>query len=82
LIWRLQELGEVVRQDAGRHADGDALGAEHEQHRELRGQDDRLLLAAVVAGDELGEGLVEERVERELGQPALDVARRGGGVRR
>ena len=31
---RFEQLGEIVRQDAGGDADGDALGAEHEQQGE------------------------------------------------
>ena len=76
----LEQLGEVVRQDARGHAHGDAFGAEHEQQRQLAGQGDRLLVAPVVAGHELGDLVVEHLRARQLGQPALDVARRGGGV--
>ena len=77
---RLEQLGEVVRQDLGRHADGDALGAGDQQDRELGRQDDRLFVATVVGRPVLGEGLVEEGLAGELGQPALDVARRRGAV--
>ena len=76
----LEQLHEVVREDERREADGDALGAEHEQQRELRGQQQGLLVAPVVAGDELGRLLVEDLVAGELGEAALDVARRGGAV--
>ena len=57
---RLEQFAEIVRQDARGKADGDALRAEHQQERELGGQDDGLLLAAVVGGDEFGQVVVEE----------------------
>ena len=79
---RFQQLGEVVRQDARGHAHGDAFGAEHQQQRQLAGQGDRLLVAPVVAGHEVGDLVVEHLVARQLGQAALDVARRGGEVAR
>ena len=47
---------------------------------QLGGQDDGLLLAAVVGGDELGEVVVEELRGGQVGQAALDVARGGGGI--
>ena len=77
---RLQQLGEVVRQQPRRKADGDALGAKHERQRQPAGQRDRLLVAPVVAGHELGQLVVEELFPRERREPALDVTRRGGGV--
>ena len=43
-------------------------------------QHDRLLAAAVVAGDEAGQLVIEELRAGQLGQPALDVARGGGRV--
>jgi hypothetical protein len=44
------------------------------------GEGDRLAVAAVVAGHELGDLVVEQLRARQLGQAALDVARRRGGV--
>ncbi len=44
----LDDLPEVVRRDVRRHADGDAGGAVHEEVRELRGKDRRLLARLVV----------------------------------
>ena len=61
-------------QDGGGHAHRDALGAEHEEHGHLGGQLARLLAPAVVAGDELGERLVEERLHGERREAALGVA--------
>ena len=75
-----QQLDEVVGEDVGRHADGDAVGAEHEEERELAGEQDRLLVAAVVARDVGGRLLVEDLVAREVREAALDVARGGGLV--
>ena len=63
-----------------RHADGDAFRAEHEQQRQFAGQGDRLLVAAVVAGHEIGDLVVEKFRARQFGQPAFDVAGRGGRV--
>jgi hypothetical protein len=47
---RVDHLAEVVRRDARRHADGDALRAVDEQVREARRQDDGLEARAVVVG--------------------------------
>ncbi len=69
-----------MRQNARGHPHRDAFGAEHEEQRELAGQGDGLLVAAIVAGDELGDFVVEQLRARELRQPALDVARGGGDV--
>jgi len=79
---RLPELQRVVGQDARGHAHGDPLGAQHEHHRQLGGERQRLAGAAVVARRELGERLVEERLQGERREPALDVAGRRGGVAR
>ena len=46
----------------------------------LQGSVDRFLVAAVVAGDELGDLVVEQFRARQFREPALDVTRRGGGV--
>ena len=69
-----------MRQDAAREADRDALRAEHQRERQLGGERHRLLIAPVVAGDELRDLVVEQLLARELREAALDVARRGGGV--
>ncbi len=72
---RLDQLAEIVRQHARAQAHGDAFRAEHQQQRQLGGQRDGFLVAPVVAGDRLGELVVENLVAREVGQAALDVAR-------
>jgi hypothetical protein len=76
------QLHQVVGEDLRRHPDRDALDALHEDHGQLRGQAERLLVAPVVAGRELGERLVEEVLECQRREPALDVARRRRGVAR
>ena len=48
--------------------------------RQFAGQRDRLLVAAVVAGNEIGDLVVEDFGARQFGQAAFDVARRGGEV--
>ena len=48
----------------------------------LRRQRDRLLVAAVVARNELGELVVEDLVARQFGQPAFDVTRSSRADRR
>ena len=55
----VDHLAEIVRRDVGGHADGDAAGAVDQQVRELRRQDHRLLLAAVVVRLEVDRLLVE-----------------------
>ena len=72
-------LGEVVRRDLRRHADRDALGAVHEEVRELRGQDGRLLERAVVGQRPVDGLLVDVVAEHLLGEarePDLGVAHR------
>ena len=54
-----EQLGEIVRQNARGHAHRDTFGAEHEQQRQLAGQGDGLLVAAVVAGHKLGDLIIE-----------------------
>ena len=76
----LEQLAEVVRHDLGGHAHGDALGAEQQQQRDLGRQPHRLLHAAVVGVDELGQVLVEQGLARQRRQPALDVTGRRGLV--
>jgi hypothetical protein len=79
---RLPDLGQVVGQDLGRHAHRDALGAEHQHDGQLGREHDRLFVAPVVGGHELGQRGVEHRLEGELREPALDVARGRGGMAR
>ena len=71
-----QQLDEVVRQNAGGQAHGDALGAEHQEQRELGRQGHRLLVASVVARNKVGQILVEQFVARQFGQTTLNISRR------
>ena len=75
---RLHHLEQVVRRDRGRHPDGDAGGAVHQQQRQPGGEHHRFGAGAVVGGalrdgvrGEVGEDFVRRR-----GQPALGVAHR------
>ena len=78
----VDDLVQVVRRDVGRHADGDAGGAVDQQVRQLRRQDQRLGLAAVVVRAEVDGLLVDvgEHLVRDLGQADLGVAHRRGVV--
>ena len=60
------ELAHVVRRDARRHADGNALGAVRKQVREIGRQYDRLLALSVIGRAEIDRVLVDA-VEQELG---------------
>ena len=77
---RLEQLRKIVRQDAARHADGDAFRPQHEQQGKFAGQRDRLLFPAVVAGDKFRQRIVEQLGARQFGEAAFDVAGRGGGI--
>ena len=75
---RRDRLGEVVRRNVGRHPDRDPRGAVHQQVRQPRRQHRRLLLLAVVVGDEV-DGLavdIGEKLGGDARQPALGVAHR------
>jgi hypothetical protein len=54
-------LGQVVRRNVGRHADGDAGRPVDEEIREPRGKHGRLHLLAVVVRDEIDRFLVDVR---------------------
>ena len=77
---RFEQFGKIVRQNPRAQADGDAFRAEHEHERQLAGQRDRLLVAAVVAGNKIGDFVVEKFRARQFGQAAFDVTRGGGRV--
>ena len=66
---RVEQLGGVVRRDAGRHADRDAAGAVREQVGEQAGEELGLLLLVVVGRAEVGRVLVQPRhqVDRDGG---------------
>ena len=75
------DLGQIVRRDAGRHADGDALRAVGEQIGEAAGQHDRLRPLAVVGRAEIDRVLVDAGEQRlgDAGEARLGVAH-GRGV--
>ena len=79
---RRAHLAEVVRRDRGRHADGDALRAVHEQVREPGRQHERLLRLLVVVGPEFDRlGLdVAEHLGGEPVEPSLRIAHRSRRV--
>ena len=79
---RVAKLAEIVREYLGRKSHGDAFGSLCKQQRELDGQGDGFLVPSVVGQLPLRRLGVEERVERELREPGLDVARRGCPVAR
>ncbi len=79
---RRAHLAEVMRRDAGGHADGDAGGAVDEQVRQARGQHDGLGLRPVVARPER-DGIPVDLLEHLVGdarQTALGVAHGRGRV--
>ena len=55
----VDDLGEVVRRDVGRHAHGDARRAVHQQVRDRRRQDRRFFGGLVVVGDEVDRLLLQ-----------------------
>jgi hypothetical protein len=48
-----------MRQNSRRHPDRDAFGPEHQQQGQFARQHDRFFIAPVVAGDEIGDFVVE-----------------------
>ncbi len=80
---RVDDLGEVVRRNVRRHADGDPGRTVDEQVRELGRQDDGLDQRPVVVRrpvDRLLVDVVAEELRRELGETDLRVAHRRGVV--
>ena len=73
---RSDNLGEVVRRNIGRHADGDTGRAVDQQVRNPRRQYRRLELLAVVVGREIDSFLVDvgQHLGGDLLQPAFGVA--------
>ena len=77
----VDQLGDIVRRDRGRHADRDPARAIGEQIGEQAGEDLGLFLLAIVGRPEVDRALVEpgHQLHRDRGQPRLGVAV-GGGV--
>ena len=78
----VDELHEVVGQNLRGQTHGDAVGALRQQQRELDGQRDGLLVAAVVGAHPLGGLAVEDHLEGEFREARLDVTARRGFVAR
>ncbi len=79
---RRAHLAEMMRRDAGGHADGDARGPVDQQVRQPRGQHDGLRLRAIVTGPE-GDGVLVDLLQHLVGdarQAALGVPHGRGGV--
>ncbi len=55
----LPEFHQVMGQELGRHADGDALAAQHQNYGQFGGKHDGFLATAVIAGNEFGKGRME-----------------------
>ena len=72
----VEDLGDVVRRDRGRHAHRDAAGAVGEQVGEQARKDLRLFLLAIIGRAEIDRALVEpgHQLDRRLGQPRFGVA--------
>ena len=73
---RVDDFGEVVRGDVGRHAHGDARGAVHQQVGDARGQDLGLRFAVVVVRPEVHRLFVYVLQQRggDAREPGLGVA--------
>ena len=69
-----------MRRNVGRHADGDPVGAVHEQVRELAGQHERFAILAVVVVDEIDGVVIEvrEHVGGDTGEARFRVTVCGG----
>jgi hypothetical protein len=78
----VDEFVEVVRQDFRGEAHRDTLYPLRQQQRELHGQRDGFLVAAVIGEHPLRGLGIKHHVEGELAEPGLDVTRRGGHVAR
>ncbi len=78
----VDDFGEVVRRDVGRHADGDAAGAVDDEVGDAGGQDGRLERGLVVVGGEVdGVGVdVGEHLAGDAGHAGFGVTHGGGWV--
>ena len=78
---RIDDLGDIVARDVGRHAHSDPAGAIGEQVGEEAGHDFRLFFLIVVGRNEIDRACVEafHQAHRGLRQPRLGIAI-GGGV--
>ena len=76
----IQKFVEIVGQDVGGHAGGDALHTLRQQQWEADGQDDGFLVAAVVRHFPLGDFRGKDDFEGELGEAGFDITGGGCGV--
>ena len=79
---RIAQLVQVMRQDLRAESHGNTLGSLCQQQRELHGQRDGLLVAAVVAELPLRRLRVEDHIEGELRQACLDISSGSGIISR
>ena len=77
----VDDFGEVVRRDVGRHADGDAGAAVDDEVGDARREDGGLEGGLVVVGGEVdGVGVdVGEHFAGDAGEAGLGVTHGGGG---
>ena len=75
---RVDDLGGIMRRNIRRHAHGDAAGAVHQQIREARRQNPRLLVALVVGGLKIHRVPVDVAQQEHRGarQPRLGITHR------
>ena len=78
--FRLEELLEVVGEDAGRDDHAHAVLPQHEECGDLRGEHHGLAIAPIVGIHVFGDRRVEEDLAPEGVEAALDVTPGGGGV--
>src|SRR6185295_17767518 len=77
---RATEIVEIMRENLGGQADGDAFCTFEQDDREFGGKRDRFLGATVVAQLPRGGFRVEEDVFRERREAGFNITRRGGLV--
>ena len=79
---RVHHFAEVLRRDVGRHADGDAGRAVHQQIRKTGGQHNGFLETIVVVVGEIHRFLVDVRqhVQRHLAHARFGIPVGGGGM--
>ena len=72
---RVDNLGEIVRRNLGRHADGDTVGAVDDQVRNARRQNHRLDRGVVEIGNEVDGVLVDvgQQLFGDLGETRLGI---------
>ena len=79
---RLQQLVEVVGQDARGESDRNAIRAEQKQEGDPGREGHRLLLASIVGRHGIGQVGIENLIAGQRSQPAFDITGGGGGITR